>query len=93
MISVVYIPGKGGESYTEFSRGRTPRPGCQREPVSGLGDAAYTETCPKDRGPIAYIKVGANDLIVQMDVNPPATAASIKPTFVAVAKAAVAKAR
>jgi hypothetical protein len=93
MISVVYIPAKGGEGYTEINRGRSPRPGCQREPVPGLGDAAYLETCPKDRGPAAYIKVGANDLIVQMDANPPATAASIKPTLIAVSKAAVAKAR
>jgi hypothetical protein len=93
MISVVYIPAKGGNGYTEIYRGRTPRPGCQREPVSALGDAAFIESCPKDRGPVAYIKVGANDLIVQMDVLPPGTAASVKPTLIAVAKAAVAKAR
>jgi hypothetical protein len=93
MISVVYIPAKGGTGYTEISRSRNARPGCTRETVSGLGDAAYIETCPKDRGPVAYIKAGANDLIVQMDAVAPATAASLKPTLIAVAKAAVAKAR
>jgi hypothetical protein len=93
MISVVYIPAKGGKGYTEINRGRNLRPGCQRDPVSALGDAAYIESCPKDRGPAVYIKVGANDLIVQMDANPPGSSASIKPTLIAVAKAAVANAR
>jgi hypothetical protein len=93
MISVVYIPANGGKGYTEINRSRPPRPGCEREPASGLGDAAYIDSCPKDRGPAAYIKVGANDLIVQMDVRAPGTAASVKPTLIAVSKAAVAKTR
>ena len=93
MISVVYIPRKGGKGYTEINRERRLLPGCTRQPVSGLGDEAYIETCPKNRGPIAFIKTGPNDLVVQMDAVAPATAASVKPTLVAVAKSVVAKAR
>jgi hypothetical protein len=93
MISVVYIPAKGGKGYTEINRERKMLPGCKREPVSGLGDEAFIETCPKNRGPTAFIKAGANDLVVQMDAIAPATAASVKPALLAVAKTVVAKAR
>jgi hypothetical protein len=93
MVSVVYIPSKGGKGYTEINRASKMLPGCKREPVSGLGDEAHIETCSKGRGPVAYIKAGANDLIVQMDAIAPATALSVKPTLIAVAKAVVARAR
>jgi len=89
MISVVFIPSNGRKSYTEVSRGFKAQPGCVREPVSGLGDDAFVETCPRDRGPAVYFRKGKNDGIVQVDVIKPATPASVKPKAIALAKAVV----
>ena len=93
MLSVVLIKGK---SWTERSRGSAPPPGCQRESVAGVGDDAFFQVCPASRlrrSPPLYVKAGANDLIVQMDVDPPATQESVRPIVIAVAKAAALKLR
>jgi hypothetical protein len=93
MLSLVLIPGK---RYTETRRAGKLRPGCSIEAVSGLGDEAFFESCadPKPiRSAPLFVKVGANDLIFQLDVKPPATPASLKPTLIAVARAAVGKLR
>jgi hypothetical protein len=91
MLSFVFIQGKG---YTERRRtGKLP-PGCKIESVKGVGDDAFFESCPSSRSTRSaplFVKAGANDLIVQLDVEPPATEASVRPTVIAVAKAAVAK--
>jgi hypothetical protein len=85
------IPATGGESWTRRRRGVKLYQGCKREELSGVGDDAFAELCPKDSGPTVYAKAGAYDVVVQLKVVAPATAASVKPTAVAVAKAAVAK--
>ena len=87
MVSVVLIPSNGKKSYTEVSRSFKAQPGCVREPVSGLGDAAFVESCPRNRGPVVRFRKGANDAIVQLDARKSSTAASVKATAVALAKA------
>jgi hypothetical protein len=90
-LAVVLIPAHGGEGWTRRRRGVKLYEGCKREQLSGIGDDAFAELCPKDSGPTVYAKAGGYDVVVQLKVVAPATAASVKPTAVAVAKAAVAK--
>ena len=89
LLSVVLITGK---NWTEASRGFPLREGCRREPVAQVGDDAFFEFCPDSRtrrsSPL-YVKAGTSDLIVQIDVEPPATEASVRPVVLAVARAAV----
>ena len=93
MLSFVLIPGKG---WTERRPQLQAPEGCTREPVAGVGDNAFFESCPtpklKRSAPL-YVKAGTNDLIVQLDIKEPATEASARSTVIAVAKAAVAKLR
>jgi hypothetical protein len=92
MLSLVVIPNKNG-SYTANALKRTPQKGCTREKLTDVGEAAFLETCEKSRGPVAYANAGKWDLVVQIDAEPPATAASVKAPITAVAKAAVVKLR
>src|SRR3954454_12183814 len=91
LVSLVLIEGKN------YTRTRAIGRGCTREAVAGVGDEAYFEVCPSDvklkRTPGLYVRAGVKDLIVQMDVEPPDTDASIRPKVIAVAKAAAAKIR
>jgi hypothetical protein len=91
-LAVVLIPARGGVSWTTRRRGVQLYQGCKREQLSGIGDDAFVELSPTE-GPDVYAKAGAFDLVVHMNLVPPATAASVKPAVVAVAKAAVAKLR
>jgi hypothetical protein len=87
---------RGGKHYTENRRTIKLLPGCKRASVAGVGDAAFFEACPKGKSkrtdPL-YVKVGANDFLIEMDIEPPATEASARQTVIAVAKAAAAKLR
>lgn len=89
LLSVVLIKGK---DWTARSRSGTLPAGCQREAVAGVGDEAFFESCPASRlkrsAPL-YVRAGTNDLILQMDVEPPATEAAVRQTVIAIAKAAV----
>jgi hypothetical protein len=91
LLSVVLIKGK---DWTAASRRFTLPAGCSRESVAGVGDDAFFESCPASRSkrsPPLYVKAGSNDLIVQIDIDPPATQASARAVVIALAKAAVAK--
>lgn len=92
LLSLVLIRGKG---YTERARNGKPPAGCKQESVTGVGDLAFFQSCPtdSDRTPPLFVKVGSNDLLVQMDVEPPATAAATRALVVKVAKVAAAKLR
>ena len=93
MVSFVLIPGK---NWTKTSRGFKLAQGCTREDVKGIGDDAFFEVCPaprSKRSPPLYAKVGTNDIIVQIDVEPPSTVESAKQQVIALAKAAAAKLR
>ena len=94
LVSLVLINGK---DWTAQNRRLMKLPvGCNREPVPGLGDDAYFEFCPNPRpfrtSPL-YVKAGAKDLIVQIDIEAPNTEATMRPKVIALAKAAVAKLR
>ena len=90
LLSLILVPIKG-RSLTEGGLKAAPRKGCTREKLSGIGEVAFLETCESSRGPVAYAKAGTWDVVVQMDAKPPATAASVKPAILAVAKAAAAR--
>jgi hypothetical protein len=92
LLSVVFIPAQPRGSYTEFSLEQKPMKGCTRETLRGIGDLGFIETCERSRGPVAYIKAGPNDLIVQADPEEGKPAASARPVVVALAKSAVARA-
>ncbi len=68
---------------------------CKREPVKGVGDEAYFECCPcsSRSAPNLWVKVGSNDLVINADVEPPATETSVKSTMISMAKALAAKLR
>jgi hypothetical protein len=91
LLSLVLIDGKN------YTRTRAIGKGCRKEAVAAVGDEAYFEVCPADaklkRTPALYVKAGVKDLILQLDIEPPDTDASLRPKAVAVAKAAVAKIR
>jgi hypothetical protein len=86
-----------GQNWTQGRRKVKLLPGCKHEPLKGVGDDAFFESCPsksaKKRTDPLYVKVGSNDLIIDMHVKPPATEASSRPTVVAFAKALAAKVR
>jgi hypothetical protein len=92
MIGFTLIQGK---NWTQARRKVKLLPGCKHEPVKGVGDDAFFESCPsksaKRRVDPLYVKVGSKDLIIQMDLKPPATEASSRPTVIAFAKAVAAK--
>lgn len=95
LVSVVLIDGRN------HTRTAKPRSGCTRESVSGIGDEAYFEACAAMKGirtPALYVKAGAKDLIVQMDIDrtereTPNIEATMRSKVIALAKAAAAKAR
>jgi hypothetical protein len=68
---------------------------CKRESVKGVGDVAYFECCPcsAKSAPALFVKVESDDLIVDADVEPPATEASVRSTMTSLAKAVEAKLR
>ncbi|MEO7474835.1 MAG: hypothetical protein ABIY46_05830 [Gemmatimonadales bacterium] len=86
-----------GKDWTQRRRTLKLSEGCKREPVQGVGDDAFFESCPgksaKRRVDPLYVKVGSSDLMITMDIKPPATEASSRPTVVAMARAAAAKLR
>lgn len=94
MIGFTLISGKG---WTQRRRTMRLPEGCKRVTVEGVGDDAFYESCPsksaKRRVDPLYVKVGPNDLVVEMDVRPPATEESSRRTVVALAKAVAAKLR
>ena len=93
-IGFVLISGKDytrGHSTTKLPPGGR----CKRESARGVGDVAYFECCPcsAKSAPALYVKVGSHDLIVDADIEPPATEASVRSTMTSLAKAVAAKLR
>jgi len=92
LISLVVIDGRN------YTKTRPIARGCKNEAVSGVGDVGFFEICPSTaaaatRTPVLFVKSGSKDLIVQMDIEPPETAATTQAKVIAVAKAAAAKIR
>lgn len=92
MIGFSLIPGK---NWTENRRTMRLPGGCSRVSVKGVGDDAFYESCPgktpKKRVDPLYVKVGSNDLVVEMDVRAPVTEESARTRVAALAKAVAAK--
>jgi hypothetical protein len=63
--------------------------------VQGVGDAAYFECCPcsQRRAPALWVKVGTHDLIIDAEVESPATEATVRSTMLAMARVLTAKLR
>ena len=89
MVGVVLIPRAKG--YMDGRKAAKPRAGCTREEVSGLGEYAFFEVCPKQSELPLFVKTrGSSDLVVTMQVRS-FDPAALKPQVVALAKVAVAK--
>lgn len=92
VVNLVLIRGKG---YTQSQRKMKLPPGCSVQNVSGVGDDAFFWHCSQPRqyqSPL-YVRKGTSDIVVDIDVRPPLTDASMRPKLVALAKAAAAKVR
>jgi hypothetical protein len=88
-IQVALIsPQEAKKYFDEYGRTGAPK-GAKVEPVSGVGDAAYGYVGLQ--GLTLWVRKGQHTLVTAMEIKPPATAESVRPTVVAVAKAAVAK--
>jgi hypothetical protein len=93
-VGIVLIPGAAGERFIDRRRKSLGQGGCKVEPVAGVGDEAFFECQgPKGQEIRLDVKAGAYDLLILMEVVPSATVASVRPTVLALAKAAVAKLR
>ena len=88
LLSIVLITGK---NYTQT---KAIGKGCNKESAAGVGDVAFFEVCPAtkvSRTSPLYVKKGATDLVLQLDINAPDTDASLRPKLIALARAAAAK--
>lgn len=92
MVAIALIPGK---DWTRRRQSVRLPDGCRREAVNGVGDVAFFERCPAPGRAIRtaplYVKVGTSDLIVQIDIEAGAAEADVRPTVIAVARAAAAR--
>jgi len=91
MLSFVLIPGK---NWTQVILKSPLRPGCKLESLAGVGDVAFFEVCKNSglrRSSPLYVKVGTQDIILQLDLQATATDASVRPTLIALAKAVASK--
>ena len=94
-IGVEFFPARAGSGHTETLAKVKPRAECTREPVRGVGDRAFAETC---RGPISkasvYARTGRSDVAVTVYLKPGQTLATpIKAVAIALARAAAARAK
>lgn len=94
-IGVTLITDSPRGSYTESRRKLPLLPGCTREPVRGGGGDAFAEICERPHyGVSVYARAGSRDVLVRVyHVERKGWAkASVKPTAIALARAAVARA-
>lgn len=95
-IGVSFIPPAPRGSNTEFYRARRPDAGCTREPLRGVGDLAFADSCESPTLPSVrvYAKAGRNDVFVSVDLIDKRRPLSwAHPVAVALAKAAALKAK
>jgi hypothetical protein len=94
-IGVFFFPASGRGSHTESRAKWTLLAKCTREPVSGVGDRAFVETC---EGSISsagvFAKTGSSDVAVQVYLKRGESMASpVKSVAIALARAAAARAK
>jgi hypothetical protein len=93
-IDVTFIAASARGSHTERRRKQRLGPGCTREPVRGVGDAAFIEICEKGLyGVSVYARTGSNDVLVSAYAMKGLAKTSVKPAAIALAKAAAARAK
>lgn len=94
-IDVTLITDSPRGSYTEWQRKLPLLPRCTREPLRGGGGDAFAEICERPPyGVSVYARAGSRDVLVRVyHVERKGWAkASVKPTAIALARAAVARA-
>jgi hypothetical protein len=93
-INITLIAANARGSHTEQRRKQRLPPGCSREPVQGVGDAAFAEVCEKGLyGVSVYARTGGHDVLVSAYAMKGLGKASVKPVAIALAKAAALRAR
>jgi hypothetical protein len=96
-INITFIAASPGGSHTESRRKRKLRPDCTRDPVSGVGDRAFVESCEGTiRSSSVYAQMGNSDLVVSVyqqeaEEGRLSLASAPKPVAIAIAKAAAAR--
>jgi hypothetical protein len=91
-IGVVVIPPREGKRWTAGFRA-APRKDCTYEAAPAAGDGAFFEVCPNAASLPLYVPARAVDIVVLIEVRPPATNDSVRPMLVDVARAVAAKLR
>jgi hypothetical protein len=94
-IIVTLIADSPRGSHTEWQRKQRPLRGCTREPVRGVGGDAFAEVCEQaPYGVSVYARTGKRDVLVRVyHVERKGwSKASVKPTAIALARAAAGRA-
>ena len=94
-IGITLIGDSPRGSYTEAQRKQRPLRGCTREPVRGIGNDAFAEICEQPLyGVSVYARTGKRDVLVRVyHVERKGwSKASVKPTAIALARAAAGRA-
>jgi hypothetical protein len=94
-IGITLISDSPRGSYTELQRKQRPRQGCTREAVRGIGSDAFAEICDQaPYGVSVYARTGTRDVLVRVyHVERKGwSKASVKPTAIALARAAAGRA-
>lgn len=96
-INITFIAAGTGGSHTESRAKRKLRPDCTREPVAGVGDRAFAESCDGSiRSASVYARMGSSDLVVSVyqqeaKQGKQSLNSAPKPVAIAIAKAAAAR--
>jgi hypothetical protein len=92
-INITFIAASSGGSHTEMRARRKLRQDCTREPVAGVGDGAFAESCEGSiRSASVYARMGNSDLVVSVyqQEGKQSLASAPKPVAIAIAKAVAA---
>jgi hypothetical protein len=94
-IGVLFFPASARGSHTEARAKWKLRAECTREPVRGVGDRAFVETCGGSISSASvYARTGSSDVAVQVYLKRGESMASpVKSVAIALAKAAAARAK
>jgi hypothetical protein len=94
-IGVLFFPASARGSNTEARAKVKLRAECTREPVRGVGDRAFVETCGGSISSASvYARTGSSDVAVQVYLKRGESMASpVKSVAIALAKAAAARAK
>ena len=93
-INITFIAASARGSYTERRRTQRLGPGCTREPVRGVGDAAFAQICEgRLYGVNVFARTGKSDVLVSAYAMHGLSKAAVKPAAIALARTAAARAK